>query len=100
MSASSNPVRAPDCAKATARLTLTVDFPTPPLPEATAMLCWIPVIGVPEGWDTSCSDDAAKRGRRPVRGRDGPPHAGANLLIPGQCEGVKGRSRANGRNPG
>ena len=42
MSASSNPVADPACARATARFTLTVDFPTPPLPEAMAMLCLIP----------------------------------------------------------
>ena len=36
MSASRSPTRAPLCASATARLTETVLFPTPPLPEATA----------------------------------------------------------------
>ena len=37
MSASSRPTRAPVCDSATARLTLVVLLPTPPLPEATAM---------------------------------------------------------------
>ena len=37
MSASSSPTEAPAWARATARLTLTVLLPTPPLPEATAM---------------------------------------------------------------
>ena len=37
MSASSRPTEAPAWASATARLTLTVLLPTPPLPEATAM---------------------------------------------------------------
>ena len=36
MSASRSPTRAPLCASATARLTETVLFPTPPFPEATA----------------------------------------------------------------
>ena len=38
---------APACASATARLTLTVDFPTPPLPDATATMFLTP--------GTSCS---------------------------------------------
>ncbi len=38
---------APACARATARLTLTVDLPTPPLPDATAMMFFTP--------GTSCS---------------------------------------------
>ena len=36
MSASSTPTDRPRAAIAAARLTVTVDFPTPPLPEATA----------------------------------------------------------------
>src|SRR3990172_6541927 len=39
MSQSSRPVRAPRCASATARLTATVVFPTPPLPLLTAIVC-------------------------------------------------------------
>ena len=38
MSASSSPTRWPCRASATARFTATVDFPTPPLPEATATM--------------------------------------------------------------
>src|ERR1039457_788015 len=37
MSASMIPTRLPVCASATARFTVTVDFPTPPLPELTAI---------------------------------------------------------------
>ena len=42
MSASSRPTLAPACASATARLTLTVHLPTPPLPDATAMMFFTP----------------------------------------------------------
>src|SRR3954470_13730040 len=38
MSASINPTRFPDCASVTARFTATVDLPTPPLPDETAMM--------------------------------------------------------------
>ena len=37
MSASRTPTRRPSDAKAAARLTVSVDFPTPPLPDATAI---------------------------------------------------------------
>ncbi len=47
MSPSSRPTDAPDWASATARLTLTVLLPTPPLPDATAMMFLTP--------GTSCS---------------------------------------------
>src|SRR5579864_368119 len=47
MSASMRPTRAPLRAKATARLTETVDFPTPPLPLETAMTC--PRLGYATG---------------------------------------------------
>ena len=47
MSPSSSPTEAPDWASATARLTLTVLLPTPPLPDATAMMFLTP--------GTSCS---------------------------------------------
>jgi hypothetical protein len=36
MSASTTPTRRPSAARAAARLTVTEDLPTPPLPEATA----------------------------------------------------------------
>jgi hypothetical protein len=38
MSASSRPTRAPSRARLTARFTATVDLPTPPLPDATAIV--------------------------------------------------------------
>ena len=38
MSASNTATRAPSAAKANARLTVVVDLPTPPLPEATATI--------------------------------------------------------------
>src|SRR2546422_11678670 len=41
-SASSSPIRPPTCWSASARLTLTVDLPTPPFPLPTAMRCRIP----------------------------------------------------------
>ena len=42
MSASRRPTFAPDCASATARLTETVLLPTPPLPEAMAIVFFTP----------------------------------------------------------
>ena len=42
MSASSRPVLRPLAARPSARLTAVVDLPTPPLPEATAMMCLTP----------------------------------------------------------
>src|SRR5207302_1529521 len=42
MSASSNPTEAPLLRSAAARLTATVDLPTPPLPDATAIVCLTP----------------------------------------------------------
>ena len=44
MSASSIPTLAPSAASARARLTAVVDLPTPPLPEATAMMFFTPGI--------------------------------------------------------
>src|SRR5438309_3009001 len=44
MSASSRPTRAPEVCSDAARLTATVDLPTPPLPDATAMMCFTPGI--------------------------------------------------------
>src|SRR4029079_2671251 len=58
MSASSRPPAAPAWANATARLTLTVLLPTPPLPDATARMFFTP--------GTSCSDWRGW-GRRPLR---------------------------------
>src|SRR2546427_722864 len=42
MSASSKPTDAPLLRRAAARLTATVDLPTPPLPDATAIVCLTP----------------------------------------------------------
>ncbi len=42
MSASSTPTEAPSAASASARFTAVVDLPTPPLPEATAMMFLMP----------------------------------------------------------
>src|ERR1700674_451522 len=42
MSASSRPTLAPESCSEAARLTATVDLPTPPLPDATAMTCLTP----------------------------------------------------------
>src|SRR6266481_6455220 len=44
MSASSKPTRNPRSRRPSARLSAVVDFPTPPLPEATAMTAAIPGI--------------------------------------------------------
>ena len=55
MSASSRPTDAPSRASATARLTLTVLFPTPPLPEATAMMFFTP------GTSSADCDGVARR---------------------------------------
>src|ERR1700681_4083099 len=44
MSASSRPTRKPRSRKPSARLIAVVDFPTPPLPEATAMTAAMPGI--------------------------------------------------------
>src|ERR1700674_583744 len=42
MSPSKSPTRWPSCPRRTARLAATVDFPTPPLPLATATMCRTP----------------------------------------------------------
>jgi hypothetical protein len=42
MSASSKPTDAPSAASASARLTATVDLPTPPFPDATEMMLRTP----------------------------------------------------------
>ena len=55
MSASSRPTEAPALASATARLTEIVLFPTPPLPDATAMMFFTP------GTSSSAERGAARR---------------------------------------
>src|SRR4029079_10330654 len=51
MSASRMPVFSPSAAKPSARLQEVVDLPTPPLPEATAMMCLTP--GIPDAFDVA-----------------------------------------------
>src|SRR5229473_4493154 len=53
MSASMSPIQPPICWSATARFTLTVDLPTPPLPLPTAMTWRIPgsFSGPADAWD-------------------------------------------------
>ena len=53
MSASRMPTLAPSWASARPRLTATVDFPTPPLPDATAIRLLIPSNGLRPCW-TEC----------------------------------------------
>src|ERR1700737_3597160 len=49
ISASRTPTRQPSEARPSARLTQVVDLPTPPLPEATAMMLEIPGRAMPRG---------------------------------------------------
>ena len=62
ISASSKPTFSPARASDTARLEVTVDLPTPPLPEPTAMMCLTPGIGCGPacavGWPPSFSEGA------------------------------------------
>ena len=44
ISASNTPTRLPLAAIAMARLAVTVDLPTPPLPDATAIICFTPSV--------------------------------------------------------
>ena len=54
-SASSRPTRRPCCANAQARFAATVDFPTPPLPEAIATIRSTPgIFSGPLGWAGRC----------------------------------------------
>src|SRR5436309_3198433 len=55
MSASSRPTRQPSAARPSARFAARVDLPTPPLPEATAMMWRIPGI-------SRCARAACARG--------------------------------------
>ena len=49
-SASSTPTRAPILAIAVARLAVVVDLPTPPLPDATAIIFFTPLMVATPGW--------------------------------------------------
>src|SRR5262245_24389991 len=71
MSASRIPVFRPSAAKPSARLQEVVDLPTPPLPEATAMMCLTP--GMPAAFDVAralrsggVADTASLRSERTV----------------------------------
>ena len=66
------PVLSPMACRPSARLTAVVDLPTPPLPEATAIMCLMPAtwIAVPPAAGSRCR---AAAGRAP----------GARLLHPG-----------------
>ena len=68
MSASSMPTFMPRSRRPSARLTAVVDLPTPPLPDATAMIEATP--GTPEGpccWPWPCVCAGRPRGRRALR---------------------------------
>src|SRR6516164_76450 len=67
MSASSTPVRRPRSLKASARLAAVVDLPTPPLPEATAMIA--PTPGTPTVPCARCAAAAAAGDVAPGCGR-------------------------------
>src|SRR5215813_11478876 len=65
MSASNTPTLSPSVARPSARLTAVVDLPTPPLPEATAMIASTP------GTPTVASPRGAGRGPAPPPAGDG-----------------------------
>src|SRR6266540_1200187 len=67
MSASSTPTLRPRSRKASARLTAVVDLPTPPLPDATAMIASTPGTPVAAGWAA-----APPRAAAPCCGRAAP----------------------------
>src|SRR5215813_444162 len=67
MSASSTPTRSPWSRRPSARLTATVDLPTPPLPDATAMMA--PTPGTPTVPWARCAAAAAAGEVAPGRGR-------------------------------
>src|SRR6185437_10252672 len=69
MSASRTPTFSPRSRSPSARLTAVVDLPTPPLPEATAMMASTP--GMP-GCALSAGCAWGRRGRTPTRSRLGP----------------------------
>ncbi len=71
MSASSMPTLAPSAASASARLTAVVLLPTPPLPEATAMMFLMPGISFTPRC-TACATIFGMR-RSPLTLRDARP---------------------------
>src|SRR4051794_41566328 len=73
MSASSTPTRSPIAARPSARLAAVVDLPTPPLPDATAMIAFTPGTSGCCAWGL-----APNAGGGPAGGSGGPaPPAGA-----------------------
>src|SRR5918912_218842 len=72
MSASSTPTRRPSAWSPSARLAAVVDLPTPPLPDATAMMALTPGTPATRGV-AACG--VAGRGRPGHRGRRRPPGA-------------------------
>src|SRR5436189_3448157 len=86
MSASSRPVATPLAARPSARLTAVVDLPTPPLPEATAMMCLTPGTSI----------RAAAAGPCPVRGGGAAAAgrwAGRSAVMTAEAESTPGRAR-------
>src|ERR1041384_1621930 len=81
MSASMRPTRCPRAASATAMFTATVDFPTPPFPELTAITR--PSLGISPGcgagiWPVDCGWD----GGGPCGARAGPAGSTTVILTP------------------
>src|SRR6476659_2506801 len=70
MSASSTPTLRPLAARPSARLTAVVDLPTPPLPEATAVIDSIPGTPRLAGWAPDAGG-RADAGRGACGGSDG-----------------------------
>ena len=66
MSASSRPTRAPCAAQASARFTAIVDLPTPPLPEATAMMLRMSGTGLQLALHGVRADVGLQLDRRPL----------------------------------
>ena len=98
MSPSSRPTFAPVWASAMARLAATVDFPTPPLPEPTAMTCATPgsarrsAVGS-LGWRMR-EVVVSLRSRTPGTRQDGPAHVALDL--PAQRAGRGGEHQGEG----
>ena len=76
MSASSRPTRRPCAASATARFTAVVDFPTPPLPEATATIfdtSGSSIAPCPAGDGARCGPPAGRDAAAALGPDDSPP---------------------------
>ena len=86
MSASSSPTRWPMAARPMARLTAVVDLPTPPLPDATAMIAFTP--GTRAAWAGRGAPPSVGGG--PAAGR--PPGA-RSAVSTAEQESTPGRAR-------